>query len=165
MSSSFEEIYRASRTPPNPADLVEGNVYDFTTIRGRGQSIYDPPPSYTNARLISKSTIGNRPSALFRTTEGDMNVDINSMRNLRLLRPRAPILPSPDDRNIPSLATLAKRQLSTAEIHDLNTNYEFANSNGKLYGQNAGLKSKKRRNKKTKTKRRPSKKTKRSHRK
>jgi hypothetical protein len=36
MSSSFEEIYRASRTPPNPADLVEGNVYDFTTIRGRG---------------------------------------------------------------------------------------------------------------------------------
>jgi hypothetical protein len=117
-----------------------------------GQSIYDPPPSYTNARLISKSTIGNRPSALFRTTEGNMNVDISSMRNLRLLRPIAPILPSPDDRNIPSLATLAKRQLSTAEIHDLNTNYEFANSNGKLYGQNAGLKSKKRRNKKSKTK-------------
>jgi hypothetical protein len=72
-------------TGSNPEELVEGNIYDFETIRVRGQSIYDPPPSYTNARLIKKITIGDRPAALFRTTEGDMRFDISSMRNLKLV--------------------------------------------------------------------------------
>lgn len=158
---SFEEIYRASNTPPNPEDLVEGNVYNFVTTRGRGQSVYQPRPSYKNATLIRKTTT----DALFRTRDGDMYVDLSSIRNLRLVRPRAPILPSPDDRNEQGLAALAYRQLSTDDMHDFNiisSKYEIPKPIGKLYSrQNAGLKSKRRRNKKTKTKRQPSKKTKR----
>ena len=151
-------------------DLLEDKEYEFKIISGSG--VFANPISLKGrfkgyvgqgdqrcANFILKDamydryTFGTKPRCY---PLSGFNNKIMPDNVKLILGPNRPAPPSTDERNIPSLTTLARRQLSTNDISNINANYEMPPQSGKLYPPplptEGGRKTKKRRNKKNKTK-------------